>query len=371
VKNLNIRIPISKPIIENEEIEAVVNVLKSGMLTRGKETENFEKEFASYIGAKYSVSVMNGTIALEAALKALGIKSGDEVIVPDFTFIATANAVVNVGARPVFADIDEKTYCIDPESANELITGRTRAIIPVHLFGHPANMDAINEIAEDNRLLVLEDSAQAHGAEIKGTKVGSLGHASAFSLYATKNMMTGEGGMVTTSIDSVYELLLKLRKHGEAKRYLSDMIGGNLFMTEMQAALGRVQLKKLDRWNENRRSNAEFYKKKLSSVKEITLPTEQPGYKHVYHQFVIRVPEKDRDKLIEHLNKKGIGTAIHYPYPLHDHPVYRAMGYPETLNPVAKQVAKEVLSIPVHPLLSKEDLEYITTSILEYFEQGK
>ncbi|MEM3285386.1 MAG: DegT/DnrJ/EryC1/StrS family aminotransferase [Fervidicoccaceae archaeon] len=368
---MSIKIPISKPIIENEEIEAVVNVLKSGMLTRGKETENFEKEFASYVGAKYAVSVMNGTIALETALRALGIRSGDEVIVPDFTFIATANAVINVGARPVFADIDERTYCIDPDSINELITNRTKAIIPVHLFGHPADMDAINEIAEDNRLLVLEDSAQAHGAEIKGEKVGSLGHASAFSFYATKNMMTGEGGMVTTSIDSVHELLLKLRKHGEAKRYLSDMIGSNLFMTEMQAALGRVQLRKLDKWNDIRRNNAKFYIEKLSSVKDIVLPSELPGYKHVYHQFVIRVPAEIRDKLIDYLTKKGIGTAIHYPYPLHDHPVYRALGYPESLNPVSKKVAKEVLSIPVHPLLSKDDLEYIAISILEFFNQGE
>jgi len=364
------KIPISKPIIGDEEVEAVVRVLRSGMLTRGAETENFEREFASYIGTKYAVSVMNGTIALEASLKALGVRSGDEVIVPDFTFIATASAVVNVGARPVFADIDEKTYCIDPESVNELITGRTRAIIPVHLFGHPADMKAINEIAEDRRLLVLEDSAQAHGAEIDGVKVGSLGHASAFSLYATKNMMTGEGGMVTTSIESVYELLLKLRKHGEAKRYMSDMIGSNLFMTEMQAALGRVQLRKLDRWNEIRRSNAKFYIEKLSRVKEIVLPTELPGYKHVFHQFVIRVPSELRDKLVEHLSSRGIGVAIHYPYPVHDHPAYRALGYPESINPVSKQVSKEVLSIPVHPLLTREDLEYVAASILEFFNQG-
>jgi len=364
------KIPISKPIIGDEEVEAVVRVLRSGMLTRGAETESFEKEFASYIGTKYAVSVMNGTVALEASLKALGVRSGDEVIVPDFTFIATASAVVNVGARPVFADIDERTYCIDPESVNELITGRTRAIIPVHLFGHPADMKAINEIAEDRRLLVLEDSAQAHGAEIDGVKVGSLGHASAFSLYATKNMMTGEGGMVTTSIESVYELLLKLRKHGEAKRYMSDMIGSNLFMTEMQAAIGRVQLRKLDRWNEIRRSNAKFYIEKLSRVKEIVLPTELPGYKHVFHQFVIRVPSELRDKLVEHLSSRGIGVAIHYPYPVHDHPAYRALGYPESINPVSKQVSREVLSIPVHPLLTREDLEYVAASILEFFNQG-
>ncbi|MGC8752095.1 MAG: DegT/DnrJ/EryC1/StrS family aminotransferase [Fervidicoccaceae archaeon] len=367
---MSMKIPISKPIIGEEEIQAVVNVLKSGMLTRGKETESFEREFASYIGSKYAVSVMNGTIALEVSLKALGVRSGDEVIVPDFTFIATASAVINVGARPVFADIDEKTYCIDPESVNELINGRTRAIIPVHLFGHPADMKAIGEIAEDNKLLILEDSAQAHGAEIEGVKVGSIGHASAFSFYATKNMMTGEGGMVTTSIESIHELLVKLRKHGETKRYLSDMIGSNLFMTEMQAAIGRVQLRKLDKWNEVRRNNARFYMEKLSAIKEIILPKELPGYKHVYHQFVIRVPAEDRDKLMEHLAKKGVGTAIHYPYPIHDHPVYRALGYPENINPISKQISKEVLSIPVHPLLTKNDLEYVADSILEYFNSG-
>ncbi|AFH43224.1 MULTISPECIES: DegT/DnrJ/EryC1/StrS family aminotransferase [Fervidicoccus] len=367
---MEVKIPISKPIIEQDEIDAVIEVLKSGMLTRGKNTELFEKEFASYIGTKYAVTVTNGTVALEAALKALGVGEGDEVIVPDFTFIATANAVVNVGGRPVFADIDERTYCIDPESVNEKITNRTRAIIPVHLFGHMADMNSINEIAIDNKLVVLEDSAQAHGAEMNGVKAGSIGHASAFSFYATKNMMTGEGGMVTTNLDAVYEFLVKWKKHGEAKRYLSDTLGTNLSMTEMQAAIGRVQLKKLDRFNEIRRQNAAYFTKELSKVKEIKTPVELPGYKHVYHQYVIRVPAEDRDKLIEHLNKLGIGTAIHYPYPLHIQPIYKAMGYPEKQNPVSLEVSKEVLSIPVHPLLSKSDLEYIVKGILSYFNQA-
>ncbi|MGB9831766.1 MAG: DegT/DnrJ/EryC1/StrS family aminotransferase, partial [Fervidicoccus fontis] len=222
----------------------------------------------------------------------------------------------------------------------------------------------------DNKLVVLEDSAQAHGAEMNGVKAGSIGHASAFSFYATKNMMTGEGGMVTTNLDAVYEFLVKWKKHGEAKRYLSDTLGTNLSMTEMQAAIGRVQLKKLDRFNEIRRQNAAYFTKELSKVKEIKTPVELPGYKHVYHQYVIRVPAEDRDKLIEHLNKLGIGTAIHYPYPLHIQPIYKAMGYPEKQNPVSLEVSKEVLSIPVHPLLSKSDLEYIVKGILSYFNQA-
>lgn len=365
-----IKIPISKPLIGEEEIEAVVSVLKSGILTRGQQTELFEKEFASYIGTKFAVSVMNGTIALEAALKALGVGPGDEVIVPDFTFIATANAVINVGARPVFADIDERTYCIDPESVNERITRKTKAIIPVHLFGHMADMDAINEIAQDNRLLVLEDSAQAHGAEFRGAKAGSLGNASAFSFYATKNMMTGEGGMVTTNSEPVYEILIKLRKHGETKRYLSETFGSNLFMTEMQAALGRVQLKKLDMFNNKRRQNASYLNEKLSKVSEIKIPVELPGYKHVYHQYVIRVPAEDRDKLMQYLAEAGIGAAIHYPYPLHTHPVYKALGYPEKINPISMEVAKEVLSLPIHPSLTTAELDYIAEKVLSYFNEA-
>ncbi len=366
---MTLKIPIAKPIITDEEIQAVINVLKSGILTRGPETRRFEQEYAEYIGTKYAVTVMNGTIALEASLKAMGIGPGDEVIVPDFSFIATANAVLNVGAKPVFADITEDTMTLDPDSFNEKITGKTKAVIPVHLFGHPADMNAINEIAIDHNIMVLEDAAQSHGAMINGVKTGSLGHAGAFSLYATKNMMTGEGGVITTSIEAIHERLLKLRKHGETKRYVSETLGSNLHMTEMQAAIGRIQLRKLDSLNNKRRKNAEKYNKELSKIKEITIPQEKQGYYHVYHQYVIKVPVEDRDKLYEHLRQQGIGVAIHYPIPLHEHPIYKALGYPENQNPTARELSKKVLSLPVHPLLTNQEIEYVINKVKEYYNQ--
>ncbi len=362
-------IPIAFPLIGDEEVNAVVRVLRSGRITRGEETRLFEEEFARYIGARYAIAVCNGTVALELALRALGVGAGDEVIVPDLTFIATANAVLNVGAKPVFADVDEKTYTINPDSVMEVLTGRTKAIIPVHLFGHPADMDAIMEIAEDHKLYVIEDAAQAHGAEIRGVKVGSIGHAGCFSFYATKNMTMGEGGAVTTSLEWVNEKLRLLRTHGEASRYLSVTVGGNYNITEMQAAIGRVQLRKLDEMNKKRIMNAEYLTSQLKRISGVTTPTVRQGFKHVFHLYVIRVEENVRDKLLEHLRERGIGAAIHYPLPLHEQPLYRALGYPSNINPVARTLSKQLLSLPVHPALTKEDLDRIIEAINSFFNE--
>jgi perosamine synthetase len=361
------RIPIAKPVLGEEEIEAVTKVLKSGRLTRGEETRMFEKEFAEYVGCKHAVTVMNGTVALEAMLKAIGIRSGDEVIVPDLTFIATANSVLNVGGKPVFADVKEDTVTLDPESVKEKITERTKAIIAVHLYGHPADMKELEEIATDYNIILVEDAAQSHGASINGRKTGCLGVAAAFSFYATKNMMTGEGGMVTTNDDKIAERLRKIRCHGETERYVSDYPGSNLHMTEMQAAIGRIQLRKLDQFNERRRRNAQYFNNQLGKINGITTPLEKPGYFHVYHQYVIKVDNYHRDKLKEHLEAYGISTAIHYPIPLHEQPLYKKLGYPQNQNPVAKSLSKRVLSIPVHPSLTQKQLKYIVATVKSYF----
>ncbi len=362
-----IRIPIAKPYITDDEIEAVVRVLKSGRLTRGEETKLFEKEFADYIGARYAVAVMNGTVALEASLKAVGIKQGDEVIVPDLTFIATANSVLNTGAKPVFADVDEKTVTISPDSIMEKISKKTKAIIPVHLYGHPADMKAIKEIADDHRLTIIEDAAQSHGASYNGRKTGSLGDIAAFSFYATKNMMTGEGGMIVTNDEMLYKRLLKIRCHGEIERYVSDYPGTNLHMTEMQAAIGRVQLRKLDMMNKKRRAIASMYNEAFSRINEIETPVEREGCIHVYHQYVIKVPESDRDELSRFLISRGIATAIHYPLPLHLQPLYKHLGYEPKQNPTAIELSKKLLSIPVHPLLTGKEVEFIITTITSFF----
>ncbi len=362
------RIKIVEPVIEDDDINNVIEVLKSKWLVHGPVVEEFERRFANYIGVKHALAVMNGTIALYLILTALDIGQGDEVIVPDFTFIATANTVLMRGAKPVFADIELDTYNIDPDDVLEKITNKTKAIIAVHLYGHPANMKDLLEIAEDYKLYVIEDAAQAHGAEIHGIKVGSMGHAAAFSFYATKNMTTGEGGMITTNIEWIASRIRLLRDHGQEAKYYHVTLGGNYRMTAIQAALGISQLEKLDRLNEARAKNAEYLISSLKDITSIRLPTVKPGYKHVWHQFVIWVKDEHplgRDKLVEELRKRGIQTAIHYPYPIHLQPLYRALGYPNNICPRATEASKHVLSIPVHPLLTKNELDYIIQAIKE------
>ena len=361
-------IPIARPLIGEEEINAVVEVLKSGMLTSGKEVKEFEKEFAQYLGVKHAVAVANGTAALDVALKALKIKPGDEVITTPFTFIASANAILFQGAKPVFADIDPKTFNLDPNEVLEKITDKTKAIVVVHLYGQPADMKAFKDIAEDYKLYLIEDCAQAHGAEFEGQKGGTFGDIAAFSFYPTKNMTTGEGGMVVTNNDELAKRADLIRNHGQAEKYLHVELGYNLRMTNIAAAIGRVQLKKLDAWNEKRIENAKLLSEGISKIDDLTPPYVDPRVKHVFHQYVIRVEEEfplSRDELRAKLREKSVGTAVHYPMPVHWQPLYQKLGYPKDICPNAIEASKRVLSLPVHPAVSEEDIAYIISTLKE------
>ncbi len=360
------RIKIASPVLGEEELQAIKRVLESGILAHGPEVEAFEKEFAEYVGVDYAVAVSSGTAALDLLLKAIGVREGDEVVTTPFTFISTANAILYQNARPVFADIDPRTYNLDPESVLERITSRTRAVIVVHLYGQPADMKAFREIADDHNLILIEDAAQAHGAEFMGRKAGSWGDASVFSFYATKNMTCGEGGMVLTNDRVIAEKIRILRNHGQTRKYVHEVLGWNLRMTSIAAAIGRVQLRKLDRFNEIRRRNAELLSKGLSSVPGIRVPYIDPRVKHVFNQYVVSVEDDyplSRDQLREYLAGYGVETAVHYPVPIFQQPLYRRLGYPQDICPNARYACKHVLSLPVHPLVSRDDIEYIVSLI--------
>ncbi len=361
------KIPISKPVISEDEINAVRQVLSSGYLAYGTKAREFEKMFARYIGVEYAISIVNGTAALHTALLALGIGAGDEVITTPFSFVASSNAILYVGAKPVFVDIDPETYNIDPEKILEKINNRTKAILVVHLYGQPCEMRAIKEIAEDHGLFLVEDASQAHGAEYRGLKVGSIGDVATFSFYATKNMTTGEGGMITTNNEEVSKRIRLIINHGQSNKYTHVSLGYNYRLTDIQASIGIQQLKKLDRLNEIRIRNAGFYNERLSKLSNVKTPYAPSYVKHVYHQYVIQVHE--RDDLREFLEDNGIQTAIHYPLPIYKQPLYRELGYDIYLEH-AEEASKHVLSIPVHPLLTEEDLNKVVNKIYEYYEEG-
>nr|WP_236698182.1 DegT/DnrJ/EryC1/StrS family aminotransferase [Pyrodictium occultum] len=365
---------MARPFIGEEELEAVARVLRSGVLAHGPEVEEFEREFAEYVGVDYAVAVSSGTAALDLILRAYGVGPGDEVITTPFSFVATANAILHQGARPVFADIDPATYNLDPERVVELVTSRTRAIIAVHLYGHPADMRPLREIAEDHHLVLIEDAAQAHGALYAGRRTGSLGDAAAFSFYATKNMTTGEGGMVTTNDRRVAEKVRMHRDHGQAAKYLHVELGYNLRMTSIAAAIGRVQLRKLEWMNERRRENARTMTGILSRVEGVEPPVEMPWARHVYHQYVVRVtPEAPlgRDELAEELRRRGIGTAVHYPRAIPDQPLYRRLGIDCPRGcPEARRAAREVLSLPVHPGVTVDQARWIAETVEEVLREA-
>lgn len=352
-------INIAKPLIGEEEIVAVNEVLKSGRLAQGPKVAEFEEAFAKYCGTKYAVATSSGTTALHVALLAAGIKPGDDVLVPSFSFIASANAIRFCGAKPVFVDIDPKTFNMETTENIEkyFITDKTKAIMPVHLYGQCAEMDKINEIAKKHNLVVIEDACQAHGAEYKGKKAGSLGTAGCFSFYPTKNMTTGEGGMITTNNEELAEKARLLRSHGEKTRYNAEILGFNFRMTEMAAAMGLVQLKKLDIWNEKRRKNAAYYDSVLKEKCEI--PYVAPGNKHCYHQYTIKL--KDRDKVMEKLKEKGVGSCVYYPIEIHKQKVY----WYKLILLETDKVKQEVLSIPVHPGLSEEEVKKVAEAVLD------
>jgi perosamine synthetase len=358
-------IPIGMPAIGEEEIEAVTEVLRSGMLAQGPRVAEFEQAFAKYCGVSSGVAVNSGTAALHAVLIALGIGPGDEVIVPAFTFFATASSVCMAGARPVFADVDPKTFNISIDSVQELVSPKTRAMIGVHLFGQPFNVTGIQELC--GNIPLVEDAAQAHGAEFQGTKTGGLATAGCFSFYPTKNMTTGEGGMVTINDPVLCKKVQVIINHGQTEKYLHSCIGYNYRMSDISAAIGLSQLQKLDGYNNRRRETAAYYDKHIRA-KGIIKPYEAPGMTHVYHQYVVRVTndcQLTRDQLAGALHKKGIGTAVHYPIPLHRQPVFKHHGTEKSRCPVADQLAKEVLSLPVHPRVSDQDRKHIVQCINE------
>lgn len=358
------KINIASPQIGKEEIKAVTEVMKSGMLAQGPKVKEFEEKFAKYIGVKYAIATSNGTTALEVALRAHKIGPGDEVITTPFTFIASANAILYTGARPVFVDIDEKTFNLDPSKIEAAITKKTKAILPVHLYGNACNMTEIMKIAKKHKLAVIEDACQAHGAEWKAKKVGSFG-TGAFSLYPTKNMTVGEGGMVTTDSKEIYELANLLRAHGSHIRYYHDILGYNYRMTDIEGAIGTEQLKKLPKFNAARAENAKFLNKNLSKIAGIIVPEPEKDAKHVYHQYTIRVTADfpiSRDELLVKLTEAGIGTAVFYPLPVNEQKVYQDLGYKMT-TPVAEEISKQVLSLPVHPGLKKKDLDFIVKTV--------
>ena len=349
-------IPAAKPLIGAEERAAVDRVLQSGMLAQGPEVASFEEEFSSIVSRRNCIAVNSGTSGLHLALSAIGMKKGDEVIVPSFTFAATANSVALTGATPIFVDIDPRTFNINPAAVESAITPRTRAILPVHLYGQPAAMDEIMNIATRHNLLVVEDAAQAHMAAFDGTPAGAFGIAGVFSFYPTKNMTSGEGGMITTSTDEVARQCRLLRNQGMEIRYVNEIVGHNTRMTDIHAAIGRVQLAKLSGWTKQRRLNAKFFDENLRGV---VAPYVAPKAFHVYHQYTIRTVGLDRDIFAAELQRQGIGNGVYYPTPVHRLPSFNlSFDLPETAL-----ACKEVLSIPVHPSLSQEDLEKIVTTI--------
>lgn len=357
-------IPIAKPIIGQEEIKAVEEVLKSGMLAQGEAVKGFEEGFAAYLGVKNAIAVNSGTVALDLAIKALGFEPGSEIITPAFTFIATANCALYQGLRPVFADVDERTFNIDPEDLQERITPRTKAVIGVHLYGQPFQLSAVQEICQDRNIALVEDCAQAHGAEWKGKKVGSFG-TGCFSFYPTKNMTTGEGGMITTDDDALAARLRLLRSHGDSGKYNHIALGYNYRMMNLQGALGLVQLRHLEEFTAKRIANAGYLNDHIKA-RGITAPFRQEDARHVYHQYVVRVEDEfpaSRERLMEYLQARGIGSAVHYPKAVYQQPFYREMGYADVSCPVAEDVSRRVLSLPVHPSLSEDDLQYISETM--------
>lgn len=353
-------VPLVRPMIGPKERAAVNRVLRSEQMAQGPEVEAFEAEFAAMCGVPHAVAVNSGTAALFVALAAHGIGPGDEVIVPPFSFVATANCVLMTGARPIFCDVRETDFNIDPEQIEAHISPRTRAIVPVHLYGQPADMARIMPIAQRHGLAVIEDACQAHGAEWQGRQVGGFG-TGAFSFYPTKNMTTSEGGMLTTNDAAIAERARLLRAHGANRTYHHVTLGYNYRMTDIAAAIGRVQLSRLGEFTRKRRANARFYDRRLRGV---VTPAVTPGATHVYHQYTVRVPA-GRDALRAALTAKDIGSAVYYPLPIHQQPLYRELGYEDSC-PVAERLCSEVVSLPVWPGLGAEQRRRVVEAVLEW-----
>lgn len=350
-------IPLSRPLIGAEEQAAVARVLGSGQLASGPEVAAFEAEFAAFVGVPHAVAVSNGTTAIWLTLWASGIGPGDEVIVPSFTFAATAGAVLQVGARPVYADIDPASYCISADTVRPHIGPRTAGVIVVHLYGHPAPMDELSALCRQHRILLVEDAAQAHGARWKGAHVGGIGAAGTFSFYPTKNMTTGEGGMITTCDGELAAQARLLRNHGMDAPYHHQRLGTNVRMTDVAAAIGRVQLSRLPEWVRRRAANAAFLSERLAGV--VATPQVHPDALHSFHQYTVRCA--DRARLLAALEAAGVGRGIYYPAGCHRQPAFADSGadLPET-----ERACGEVVSLPVRPDLTLEELAAVAAAVI-------
>lgn len=354
--------------IKREIDDKIKSVLESGDFILGKNVAAFEEEFARYCGTKYGVGVASGTDALMLSLRALGIGSGDRVITVANTFISTVDAIAHNGAKPVFVDVDD-AYTMDVEKIEPLINRSVKAIIPVHLFGHPVDMGPVLELAEKHNLFVVEDAAQAHGAEYKGRKVGSFGDCACFSFYPAKNLGAyGDGGIVVTDDPKIKEEINMLRHYGQKEKNRHDLIGYNSRLDELQATILRVKLKYIDKWNSMRRKNAKKYAEMLSGLQEVTLPIERGYAKHVFHLFVIRL--KQRDEAQKWLASKGIGTGVHYPIPIHLQKSYKHLGVRRGSLSLTEMYSREILSLPMFPELSDAEIEYVCKSLEEFFEKA-
>lgn len=350
--------------IQEEIGRAIAGVLESGQFVLGKEVAAFEEEFAQYCGGGQAIGVNSGTSALHLALLAAGVGPGDEVITTPFTFAATVAAIHYSGATPVLADIDPLTFNLDPVGLSTAITERTKAIIPVHLFGHPAEMDSINAAARSRKIVVIEDAAQAHGAEYRGRRAGSLGDMACFSFYPTKNLGAyGEGGAVVTANPEYANAVRLLRNWGQTHRYQHAVRGYNYRLEGMQGAILRVKLRHLEAWTNARRGIAATYTRLLKDARVVVAPVAQPHVRHVYHAYTIRA--QNRDALAARLSDGGTETGVHYPVPVHLQPAYLDPRYPEGSLPVAEQAAREVLSLPIYPELQQEQVEAVCESLTQ------
>jgi len=353
------------PLIKKEILEKLNDIIENTAFVSGKYVKDFEKSFADYLGVKNCIAVNNGTSALYLSLFANGLNSGDEVIVPVNTFIATAEAVSLLGARPIFVDINESNYNINPSEIEAKITQKTKAIIPVHLYGQCADMDPILKIAERHNLFVIEDACQAHGAEYKGRKAGSMGKCGAFSFYPGKNLGAwGEGGAIATNDDGLADKIRLIRDHGSRKKYYHEIVGGNFRMNEFQGAVLSTKIKYLEEWNESRRKNAKLYLELLNHNSGIIVPFVEEYNKPAWHLFVVRVQE--RDKFITYSNNKGIQTGIHYPFPLHLTDAFRHLGYKDGDFPIAEKVQREIVSLPMYPELESGQVKCAADVINKY-----
>jgi dTDP-4-amino-4,6-dideoxygalactose transaminase len=353
-----------------EEINSAIGeVIDSGAFAGGPLVARFEEDFAAYCDCLHAIGVGSGTEALWLSLLALGIGPGDEVITVPNTFMATAEAITYCGARPVFVDVDERTYTMDPSALEEAVTPVTKAVIPVHLFGQPADMDPILEVARRHGLFVVEDACQAHGAEYKGRKVGTLADAACFSFYPGKNLGAyGEAGAVVTDNPELDEKIRILRDHGQVRKYHHTMVGWNCRMDGIQAAVLRIKLRHLDRWNQLRRSHAAHYDRALNGVEDLVPPMHPPWVRHVYHIYAIRIP--DRDKVMRQLSDQGIGCGVHYPVPIHLQEAYRSIGYERGAFPIAERCAAEFVSLPMFPELTPAQAEIVIRGVKEAVSGG-